>query len=70
MTKKLVEAVKAFAYSNYNKDGWDILIECYSDDDIAELIGNRKTIDSAIKACRKDVKERDSWRKEIEATAF
>ena len=68
--KNLIDAVKAFACSNYEKDGWDILVECYSDDDIAELIGNRKTIDSAIKACRKDVKERDSWRKEIEATVF
>tara|TARA_R110000803_G_scaffold82360_1_gene148508 strand:- start:260 stop:469 length:210 start_codon:yes stop_codon:yes gene_type:complete len=68
--ENLVSAVKDFANINYNKDGWDILVECYSDDDIAELIGNRKTIDSAIKVCRKDVKERDGYRKEIEATAF
>jgi len=68
--KNLIEAVKSHAIENYAKDGWDILVECYSDDDIAELIGKKNTIDSAIKECRKDVKQRDGWRKEIEATAF
>ena len=33
----LVDAVKGHAVRNYEKDGWDYIVECYGDGDIAEL---------------------------------
>lgn len=34
----LVEAVKAHARDNYNEGGWDVIVECWDDDRIAEVI--------------------------------
>jgi len=31
----LVEAVKAHARTHYNTGGWDFIIECFTDDEIA-----------------------------------
>lgn len=45
---ELVAAVKAHAIANYEKDGWDIVVECYSDADIARKIGGARSVKSAI----------------------
>ena len=46
MTKQeLVQAVRAHAIANYNKGGWDFLVECWEDSDIEALIGNSKLIE-------------------------
>jgi hypothetical protein len=34
----LVEAVKAHAISNYAVDGWDIVVECYDDSELLDII--------------------------------
>ena len=48
MTKQeLIKAVKDHATKNYNK-GWDIIVECYSDDEISEKLGGAKTKAGAI----------------------
>ncbi len=33
---QLVEAVKAHALEHYNDGGWDVIVECYTDEEIAE----------------------------------
>ena len=36
----LIEAVRAHATANYEKGGWDILVETWSDEDVANAIGS------------------------------
>lgn len=43
-----VKEIKAFAIANYNRDGWDIVVECYSDEEIYELTARCKTAEQAI----------------------
>lgn len=44
----LIAAVKRHARENYNRGGWDIVVECYDDADLAALIGGAKTEREAI----------------------
>ena len=48
---ELIQVVKNHAVANYEFDGWDYLVECWSDEDIAEMIGDAKTPEEAIKRC-------------------
>ena len=62
----LVTAVRAHANKNYEKGGWDFLVECYSDDEIVDLIGKASTVDGAIKKCADllgvlDERRQDVW---------
>lgn len=46
----LVAAVKQHALDHYNEGGWDYIIECYSDQELAEIIGPRvRTPNGAIR---------------------
>lgn len=46
----LVECVKRYATDHYNEGGWDYIIECYTDAELADIIGYRvKTAAGAIK---------------------
>ena len=45
----LVSAVIAHATKHYEDgDGWDFIVEAYSDEEIAELIGDAVTVEQAI----------------------
>lgn len=48
----LIEAVKAHALRNYNQNDWDIVVEAWTDDEIAEVIvsSGAFTSDQAIRA--------------------
>jgi len=46
---ELVKAVKKHARDNYETGGWDYVIEAFDDVEIAELIGDAKTVAQAIK---------------------
>lgn len=49
--KALVEAVKAHALANYEKKfGWSEVIECYSDEQILEIVEGCTTPEQAIEA--------------------
>lgn len=65
-----VEVVKAFAIDNYEEDGWDIVVECYADDEI-EMV-TRKAVDAAqaIALMQEWVKPHADYRAEIQAEAF
>jgi hypothetical protein len=45
----LIAAVKAHAIENYEKDGWDFIVECWSDEEIAEAIKGCRSKAAAIK---------------------
>lgn len=36
--EKIVEAVKEHAQEHYEDGGWDVIVECYSDRNIADII--------------------------------
>lgn len=67
---EMVKAVKDHAAKNYNQDGWDYVVECYEDTDIAEIIGNARTAKGAIAKVKAVVKTQDSYRKDIQAEIF
>lgn len=67
----LVTAVKKFAVENYAKDGWDVVVETMSDEEIAEVIGkNCKSEKGAIRKVKASVADFHSVREEIKATAW
>jgi len=68
--QNLIEAVKAYAISNYENDGWDVLVECYEDREIADFIGDAVTPEDAIRNVSVHLKRYHSYRADIEATAF
>lgn len=40
---ELIAAVKAHALANYNRGGWDYIVECWDDEDIErEIVGCKK----------------------------
>ena len=63
----LINAVRKHAINNYEQDGWDVLVECYADGDILELIrdANASTVEEAIASVRKTLKIYDDHRAEI-----
>jgi len=66
----LIAAVRAHAEENYCVDGWDFLVECWDDEDIAEEIGDAQTVNQAIKNCLAVVHLMSEQRSEIEATIW
>lgn len=46
-TTELVQAIKAHAAAHYN-EGWDTVVECFEDSDIAEQIGSASTLEEAL----------------------
>jgi hypothetical protein len=47
--QELVQQVKWHAEENYEKGGWDVIVECWDDEQIAEQIGRARTVEGAIK---------------------
>ena len=64
---ELIAAVKAHAYANYAKDGWDYVVECYEDGEIAEVIQGETTIEGAIAQMKEVVSLLDERRRDIES---
>lgn len=46
--RPLVAAVRAHAAEHYINGGWDVIVECYDDAAIAEVIGSARTVDGAL----------------------
>lgn len=64
------QKVREHAQANYNQEGWDIVIECWTDQDIAEAIRNCKTVKQSIKEVGRVVGAQDEQRKDIESTIW
>ena len=48
-TTELVKAVKAYANEHYgDRGGWDFVVECWEDSEIAEEIEGAQTAEQAI----------------------
>ena len=46
--KEMVTAVREYADENYFVDGWDYIVETFSNEEILECIGTATTIAEAI----------------------
>lgn len=66
----LIAAVRAYAIENYETDGWDFVVECFEDADIATAIGSAGTRDAAIAAVRKTARLLDEQRSGVRAEIF
>lgn len=62
-----IEAIRAHAVANYNKDGWDFLVECWSDEDIAEAAGNARSDKAAIAKVKAALRPLSDMRSEVRA---
>jgi len=65
MTDTLVQAVKDHARRNYNFGGWDFVVECWSDEDIAKEVAGCKTAKQAINRIGRIVGIIDQRRREV-----
>jgi hypothetical protein len=73
--EQIIEAVREKAKRNYNREGWDILVECWEDDDILDAVGFNLTegcesIEDAIEACNERLRVSNDMRRDIEAERF
>lgn len=66
----LIAAVRDYALANYNRDGWDYVVECWADGDILEAIEDADTPDRAIAAVRKALRPLAERRAEVRAEIF
>lgn len=68
--EELVAAVRQYAVSNYEKAGWDFVVECWADDEIAEEIKGCRTEDGAIKRMKAAIRPLHERREEVRAEIF
>jgi hypothetical protein len=73
--EEIIEAVREHAKRNYNRGGWDILVECWDDSDILnavgyDCVGGCESIEEATEACRERLAISDDMRRDIEAERF
>lgn len=68
MNDYLINKVREHAITNYDEGGWDIVVECYGDDELAEIIGDARTAKAAIAKVAKRIEPLASYRDEVAAT--
>lgn len=50
--EELIAEIKAHAREHYNDGGWDVIVECWDDAQIAETIGQASTVKGVIQKFR------------------
>ena len=68
--ERLIISVRIHAEDNYGKEGWDFLVECWSDEDIARMVRGCLNSSEAIASCRRSTKLMAERRAEVEAEIF
>ncbi len=66
----LVKAVQEHAKENYDKDGWDYIVETYTDEELAKEIGKCTTVEGAIKKIRSIAMLLGERRSDVQGTAW
>jgi len=51
----LVQEIKTYARDHYEDGGWDVILECWEDDEIADTIRGARTVRGAIRKIRRIV---------------
>jgi hypothetical protein len=70
MNTELIAQIKAHALAHYEDGGWDVIVECWSDEDIAETIGKATTLRGALKKIRDIVSVYDDRQADARNSAF
>ncbi len=68
--KTWAERLRQHATVHYTEDGWYILVECWTDEYIYEIINDCKTYEDAVIACSNVLAVMAGFRSEIQAEAF
>ena len=68
--KTWAERIRQHATIHYTEDGWDILVECWTDEYIAEHYRGCKTYEEAVVAISNVLATMDGYRSEVQAEAF
>lgn len=68
--KSWAERIREHALTHYTEDGWDILVECWTNEYLAEHYQGCKTYEEAVIAVSEVLSTMDSWRNEIRAEIF
>jgi hypothetical protein len=68
--EEILKAVKCHALQHYDHEGWDYIVETYTDAELAELIGNCRTVKGAIAKVRRVTRLLDERRRDIQSTAW
>jgi hypothetical protein len=66
----MVKDIRAHAIHNYNRDGWDILVECWTDEEITEKLGRVRSLGTALLRMRGYLKPLNDQRAELRATEY
>ena len=64
-TSRLVAAVRAHGIEHYDRDGWDILTECYDDAQIIRAMGTATNTAAAIANVRRTMKTLHDYRSDV-----
>lgn len=67
---RFTQDIKNHALRHYEEDGWDVVVECYSDAEISEITRFCKTKDGAIRKMKQHIAPYHTRRTEIQAEAF
>ncbi len=67
---EIARGVLAHAKANYDRDGWDYIVECYSAEELVEVIGDNYTLKAAIKHVAQVARLHDSVRKDVQGEIF
>ena len=65
MKRKLIEAVIEHAVDHYELEGWDILVESWSDEEIWSWIEGAADVKEAIRLAAQALKPINDYRMEI-----
>lgn len=63
--KTWAERIRQHATVHYTEDGWDILVECWTDEYINEIIGRAKTYEEAVIVASELLSVMNGFRQEI-----
>ena len=66
----LIAKIRTHALQNYEKDGWDYLIECWSDAEILEKVKDCRSYHGCIRKLQDTLKSMNEYREEIQSTAW
>jgi hypothetical protein len=68
--KTWAERIRQHATIHYTEDGWDILVECWDDSYIYEIVNTCKTYEEAVIACSEVLCVMEGFRKEVQSEIF
>lgn len=68
--KSWVERIRQHALVHYTEDGWDILVECWTDEYIQEHYRGCVTYEEAVIAISEALSTMGSFRRDIQAEIF